>query len=265
MPFAPVVREARAEEVFEISGLNANTARFMTITTRVRPQWRDRIAAIVHVDGTARPQIIKRETNALYYDIVEEFERSSGLPVLVNTSFNVHEEPIVNRPEECARALLEGRIDFVVTERDLYVKNGAAPPTTGTAACIASRAACWRCRRERLRRRRRRAKSSSARTAVAATTGFERREHTLPVGLPERNEPHAGGDHVGGDRVQIGVQRRLERDAVAGGGDADRDRIGDRSIPRRGSRSSAAHGQAARVASTKARALRRRLEMPLLR
>jgi carbamoyltransferase len=120
MPFAPVVRSERAAEIFEISQLNADAARFMTITCLVRPHWRERIPAVVHVDGTARPQVIERAVNPLYYDILEAFERKSGLPVLVNTSFNVHEEPIVNRPEECAKALADGRIDFVVTARGLY-------------------------------------------------------------------------------------------------------------------------------------------------
>jgi len=84
-----------------------------------RPQWRQRIAAVVHVDGTARPQIIERDTNPLYYDILNAFERESSLPVLVNTSFNVHEEPIVNKPSEFIRALLDGRIDFVVTTQGI--------------------------------------------------------------------------------------------------------------------------------------------------
>jgi carbamoyltransferase len=120
MPFAPVVAAERAPEIFEITRVNAYAARFMTITTAVRPAWRERIAAVVHVDGTARPQVIEREVNPLYYDILKEFERVSGLPVLVNTSFNVHEEPIVNAPAECARALTDGRIDFVVTAQGLY-------------------------------------------------------------------------------------------------------------------------------------------------
>jgi carbamoyltransferase len=122
MPFAPVVRAERAAEVFEISRLNAYAARFMTIACAVRPQWRERIPAVVHIDGTARPQIVERADNPLYYDILEEFERLTGLPALVNTSFNVHEEPIVNRPEECAQALQDGRIDFVVTEHALYAR-----------------------------------------------------------------------------------------------------------------------------------------------
>jgi len=74
------------------------------------------------VDGSARPQTIRREDNQLYYDIVRGFEAASDLPALVNTSFNVHEEPIVNSPTECAKALVDGRIDFVVTSRGVYEK-----------------------------------------------------------------------------------------------------------------------------------------------
>jgi carbamoyltransferase len=122
MPFAPVVSAEKAPLVFDIGRLNAYACRFMTITCNVKPQWRERIAAVVHVDGSARPQVIERAANPLYYDVLAAFERESGLPVLVNTSFNVHEEPIVNKPAECARALLDGRIDFVVTTRGLYVK-----------------------------------------------------------------------------------------------------------------------------------------------
>ncbi len=120
MPFAPVIRAERAAEVFDVDRLNAYACRFMTITCNVKPHWRERIAAVVHVDGSARPQVIARDANPLYYDVLAAFERESGLPVLVNTSFNVHEEPIVNTPAECARALTDGRIDFVVTTQGIY-------------------------------------------------------------------------------------------------------------------------------------------------
>jgi carbamoyltransferase len=122
MPFAPVVAAERAAEVFDVNGVNARACQYMTIACGVRPQWRDRIPAVVHVDGSARPQTIRREDNALYYDIVQGFAAASGLPVLVNTSFNVHEEPIVNSPAECTKALIDGRIDFVVTGRGVYEK-----------------------------------------------------------------------------------------------------------------------------------------------
>lgn len=120
MPFAPVVAAERAAEIFDVGAVNARACEYMTIACGVRPQWRERIPAVVHVDGSARPQIIRRQDNPLYYDIVRGFEAASGLPVLVNTSFNVHEEPIVNSPAECAKALTDGRIDFVVTGRGVY-------------------------------------------------------------------------------------------------------------------------------------------------
>jgi carbamoyltransferase len=120
MPFAPVVTAEDAPDVFELGPVNLYAARFMTITCGVRKDWRPRIPAVVHVDGTARPQVIARAQNPLYYDILAGYKALSGVPVLVNTSFNVHEEPIINNPQECARALGEGRIDFVVTERGVY-------------------------------------------------------------------------------------------------------------------------------------------------
>ncbi|MBT5433284.1 MAG: hypothetical protein HOL02_00555 [Rhodospirillaceae bacterium] len=123
MPFAPVVKEERAGEVFEVSDLNAYACRFMTITCAVNPAWQDRIPAVVHVDGTARPQVIRRDDNPLYHDILDGFERETGLPVLINTSFNVHEEPIVDTPDHCLRALADDRIDFVVTEEALYTRD----------------------------------------------------------------------------------------------------------------------------------------------
>jgi carbamoyltransferase len=126
MPFAPYVLEEDAERVFEITPVNRYAARFMTITCAVRPEWRARIAAVVHVDNTARPQIIRDADNPTFAAILREFRARTGLPVLINTSFNVHEEPIINRPQECLRALREGRVDFVVTRLAVYVVDGGA-------------------------------------------------------------------------------------------------------------------------------------------
>ncbi|WP_259781877.1 carbamoyltransferase C-terminal domain-containing protein [Aestuariispira ectoiniformans] len=120
MPFAPYVLEEDAREVFEICDKTAYACRFMTITCEVKEYWRDKIPAVVHVDGTARPQVVRRQENALYYDILKDFKAVSGLPVLVNTSFNAHEEPIINRPEECLNALLHNRVDFIVTQGGVY-------------------------------------------------------------------------------------------------------------------------------------------------
>jgi len=98
----------------------SSVAAMLTISVR-RASGRVRsYPAVIHVDHSAQPQIIDRADNPLYYDIVSAFERETGLPALVNTSFNVHEEPIVNTPSECIRALRDGRIDFVVTDQGLY-------------------------------------------------------------------------------------------------------------------------------------------------
>ena len=120
MPFAPVVGEDDASQIFELSALNLYAARFMTITCSVRREWRERIPAVVHVDSTARPQVIRREWNPLYFDILDRYKRNTGIPVLINTSFNIHEEPIINNPAECADALADDRVDFVVTKNAVY-------------------------------------------------------------------------------------------------------------------------------------------------
>jgi carbamoyltransferase len=122
MPFAPFVLEEDAARVFEITDVNRYAAHFMTITCAVKPEWRARIPAVVHVDGTARPQIVRGDENPLFAAILRGFRDATGLPVLINTSFNVHEEPIVNRPEECLQALQDERVDFVVTQQAVYVK-----------------------------------------------------------------------------------------------------------------------------------------------
>jgi len=120
MPFAPYVLAEDAESVFGITSANVYAARFMTITTSVSEKWRPRIPAVVHVDGTARPQIVAKDATPLYAGILRAFKRATGLPALVNTSFNAHEEPIINSPDECLRALLDDRIDFAVTRRGVY-------------------------------------------------------------------------------------------------------------------------------------------------
>jgi carbamoyltransferase len=98
------------------------SARYMTVTCNVREEWRAKIPAVVHVDGTARPQLARRQDNPVYYDILHAYERRTGVPVTINTSFNVHEEPIINKPKEALKALEQGRVDYLVTEQGLYAK-----------------------------------------------------------------------------------------------------------------------------------------------
>jgi carbamoyltransferase len=122
MPFAPCVLEEDCARVFEITDVNRYAARFMTITCAVRPEWRSRVPAIVHVDGTARPQVVRERHADVYAEILRRFRDMTGIPVLINTSFNVHEEPIVNTPADALGALRDGRIDFLVTNQAVYVQ-----------------------------------------------------------------------------------------------------------------------------------------------
>ena len=123
MPFAPYVRDVDARKVFKIEDSMYNACKFMTITTDVYEQYVDLIPAVVHVDKTARPQIISRDDNYLYYDILTAFQNLTQLPVLINTSFNAHEEPIINTPKEAFQSLLDDRIDFLIFENFLVLPN----------------------------------------------------------------------------------------------------------------------------------------------
>jgi carbamoyltransferase len=111
MPFAPSVLSEHADEIFIGVEKARHTAEFMTITFNVKPEWRSRIPAVVHVDGTARPQLVRRETNPLYHRLISAYHALSGIPLVLNTSFNVHEEPIVCAPPEAVRAFVEKRVD----------------------------------------------------------------------------------------------------------------------------------------------------------
>ena len=117
MPFAPVIPYELTYDILEgkIKG-SEHAAEFMTITYNVKKEWQDKIPAVVHVDGTARPQLIKRENNPLYYDIVTEFGKITGVPVIINTSFNIHEEPIVCSPEDAIRNFKQNCVDIMVME-----------------------------------------------------------------------------------------------------------------------------------------------------
>ena len=113
MPFAPVTLfEERHRCYNNISGAEF-AAQFMTITFDCTEFMRRNCPAAVHVDGTARPQLIREEVNPSYYQIVREYNRLSRIPSLINTSFNMHEEPIVNSPKDAIRAFLQGNIDYL--------------------------------------------------------------------------------------------------------------------------------------------------------
>jgi len=117
-PFAPVTLEEMGSRFYE----DFHPDPFMLYAYKVRPEAADKIAATVHVDGTARVQSINRQQNQKYYDVIKEFERITGVPTVVNTSFNIKGKPIVCTPEHavedfygCAMdALAIG--DFIVSK-----------------------------------------------------------------------------------------------------------------------------------------------------
>jgi len=113
MPFAPSTLDRAAPAMYRNFSGGAYTSSFMTITFDVVQEWIDRAPAVVHVDGTARPQVVFRENNPSYYRILEEYEKRTGLPLFVNTSFNMHEEPIVCSPEDAIRSYLAGSVDVM--------------------------------------------------------------------------------------------------------------------------------------------------------
>jgi carbamoyltransferase len=119
-PFAPVVPLERAAEIFEITQPDP----FMTLAPRVRPEWRDRIAAAVHVDGTGRIQTVTPDANPRYHALLSEFGRLTGVPVLINTSFN-EQEPIVNTPQEAIACFQRTDMDILVLGNHFVISDNA--------------------------------------------------------------------------------------------------------------------------------------------
>lgn len=113
MPFAPAALAEDAPRYFEGLQGAEETARFMTMTFRCTDLMRRTCPGVVHVDGTARPQLVSQSDNPAYYRIIREFKEITGLSCIVNTSFNIHEEPIVCTPEDAIRAFQNGHLDVL--------------------------------------------------------------------------------------------------------------------------------------------------------
>jgi carbamoyltransferase len=118
-PFAPSVKAESAADYFELG----QESPFMTIVVPVRPEKRHAIPAVTHVDGTARPQTVSRAVNPKYWRLLDEFEQRTGVPVLLNTSFNI-QEPIVCTPADALKTFADSGVDALaigdhwVTRRD---------------------------------------------------------------------------------------------------------------------------------------------------
>jgi carbamoyltransferase len=121
-PFAPSVLEEAGTSLFE----SYHTTPFMTLTFQVRPEKKAAIAAAVHVDGSARVQSVRRDQNNRYYDLIKNFAAKTGVPALLNTSFNLKGEAIVNSPFDAIRTFYTSGLDALFLDRYLIEKTSRA-------------------------------------------------------------------------------------------------------------------------------------------
>jgi carbamoyltransferase len=105
-PFAPAVLSEKLSTCFQ----GSHEVPYMIVVYKVRPEWKDRLSAVTHEDGTGRVQTVRREDNALYHDLIMAFEKRTGIPVLLNTSFNEN-EPIVHTPAQAIDCYARTRMD----------------------------------------------------------------------------------------------------------------------------------------------------------
>jgi len=109
-PFAPSFKKEAAPDYLE----SAYDSPFMILTAQVRPEKRSVIPSVTHVDGSARPQTVEREINPLYYRLIDEFGKITGVPVIMNTSFNLRGEAIVHTPTDAIRTFFSSGMDALV-------------------------------------------------------------------------------------------------------------------------------------------------------
>ena len=126
-PFAPVTPVDTADRYFDLPAGGARLARFMSGVFPVRPEWRTRLAAVTHVDGSARLQALERDMAPRLHALLEAYGRRAGVPVLLNTSFNVAGEPIVNRALEGYSTFRRSGIDQLEAGSTLVTKRARVP------------------------------------------------------------------------------------------------------------------------------------------
>lgn len=122
-PLAPAVLDWAVGEYFE----GAAPTPFMTVATTVRPAARERLAAVVHIDGTTRPQVVTQADRPTFYRLIDAFHRFTGTAAIINTSFNVADEPIVCSPADALRTFVTSDLDALAIEGHLVWKPSVAP------------------------------------------------------------------------------------------------------------------------------------------
>jgi carbamoyltransferase len=144
-PVAPAVLEEEADRWFMEGGRNAGSrmrpSPFMLFVVDVRPEAAPRIPAVRHTDGTARVQTVSREQNPLYHDMIAAFGRRTGVPVVINTSFNTRGEPVVCTPRDAVECFFASPLDALVIGSFVLEKGGARSYSDGSAASAARESA----------------------------------------------------------------------------------------------------------------------------
>lgn len=120
MPFAPVILEEFADDILMNWSKKHKSSKHMTLVYKVKDNWREKLGGVIHKDGTVRPQIIDKKTNQTYYNIIRSFFEFSNIPVLINTSFNLHGEPIINDFEAALRCLNDKKIDMLIAKNEIH-------------------------------------------------------------------------------------------------------------------------------------------------
>jgi carbamoyltransferase len=124
-PFAPSVINEAVHDYFDAPGIERQyPARFMLLVVDVKPDKHDVIPAVTHVDGTGRLQTVVREHNTRYYDLIRRFGDATGVPVILNTSFNLRGEPIVNTPRQAFATFSRSGMDSLVLGNCIVRKPG---------------------------------------------------------------------------------------------------------------------------------------------
>lgn len=113
-PFAPVVCDDDAHTYFECNNPVPEPAEFMLLVYPIKKEWHSKIPSVTHVDGSGRLQVVKKHQNALYYELIKEFGKLSGIPMLINTSFNIRGEPIVCTPYDAYKCMMGTGIDYLI-------------------------------------------------------------------------------------------------------------------------------------------------------
>ncbi|MEK7186969.1 MAG: carbamoyltransferase [Patescibacteria group bacterium] len=113
-PFAPAVPRENASDYYECDEPLPEIADFMLMVYPTKKEWRDKIPSVVHVDGSGRLQTVREKSNPLYYKLIKQVGQKNGLPIVINTSFNVRGEPIVCSPQDAYNCMMNTEIDCLV-------------------------------------------------------------------------------------------------------------------------------------------------------